>query len=673
MSLTSTLAAKVHVARDIPETSDDVKWFISDVRTNQNATTDELVTFARYYLGADSNTIDLQKKSREWCEEHWKKWRALSDAEREKAGKALIKRKVGRPTKASQQKDAAKKAADIQIALTAGIEHVRGNSNQPLYAETVALCAPQPDIWSRDQHCLTSLLEVVASGKAECYYDSFTREEVVRPGKSAERFKNLQADAGVDHPNIGVMKQKLSACLSNPKVGENDVQEPFSTAQVTEALRTFVPLEHVNSFHQWVKRVCVPAYNELQVKQPGRDLFKEFAATIFGGCCDEYDMADGDSETGKRYVVEVIQCIYRALICRGCVDVAEGVDFPLLWALESDTQGWGKSDISKNIVPTQFWTDSDNLCGEGKNVIPALAGMLVCEVGEMKSMYQKEAAHLKAFLSMRHMRFRGVYEKKAKKSPIRTVFIATGNLTQYHADGSGGRRHAPFRINKHVGDTDWILHYQRALLGQAYLQMQDLIVKYDANIDALQEGFKTEGEEQVNYRLSGVDAIYRVMRAKLSISQDLWGFRESLVKDRSITTSITDALWPLHFKSTGITEQEEIVEYEGHLYRVMDKLGVRKYASERLGSEDRPVNVTDADINRGIHALGWKNRKSRTRKTENGDVSKFYGRHCYFIPIKGHHLADCESHEVVSSCAQPAANDTDESSSGEGLDVLRDE
>ena len=529
----------------------------------------------------------------------------------------------------------------------------------------------------REYEVLSAIHDAVEKCVISVYYDIFDRRYHIVPGclpsENLSEFgrirDNLIAEKGLDTPNPShlqtllsmsplnkmrercafVSKDVVSAFTEkemkflvssgyNPEKILTDIKRPnFTRNSVVEAIEMYAQMEKVNSAEKFMKETCHTKYTNA-VKANGGvkiDYFAQAAEISFKGNCEEYDSMGA---IGVEYCRQIVQCLYRAFVARGCVNSPEGVDFPMMVALESGTQGWGKSDWVKALLPSRYYTDTILIGKDPKDLIPCLGGVLVVEASEMTHISNKKKQEIKQFLSQRNLRAREVWQRSVTVSPMRAVFIGTGNELDYHSDGSGGRRHAPLRLTDKIKESanDWIIQHRDLLLGQAYDELKELLDLYDHNITTLDALRGNAGADQ----LKGVDANFKKLRATLNLDEffgegeekkSLWKFREMRVAHRSIETEITDVARVLSYSGLRDWIGEIVPDGDKGEWRLVKKLEAKKFIEiESATIPTRPSTVSLGTIEMSTEAaLGWKYEYFHARG------HKHTGCKVYKIPIRG--------------------------------------
>jgi len=127
-------------------------------------------------------------------------------------------------------------------------------------------------------------------------------------------------------------------------------------------------------------------------------------------------------------------------------------------------QGHLKSTMAKVLALVDEWfTDVLLLGTESKELVLALAGILVAEVSEMGTRSSAGVNHVKAMVSRQVDRGRTAYARVVTDRPRRNIFIGTVNDAAPLSDPTGNRRFLPIAINQEI-DIEWL----SAHIGQLY-------------------------------------------------------------------------------------------------------------------------------------------------------------------------------------------------------------
>ncbi len=105
-------------------------------------------------------------------------------------------------------------------------------------------------------------------------------------------------------------------------------------------------------------------------------------------------------------------------------------------------QGKGKSTFIE-ILGLQWCNELTGDIGDPKQMVEAMQGSWILEIGELSAMARAEVNDLKAFVSRTHDKVRLAWEKRAREFPRQCIFIGSTNDREYLRDHTGGRRFWP--------------------------------------------------------------------------------------------------------------------------------------------------------------------------------------------------------------------------------------
>lgn len=157
----------------------------------------------------------------------------------------------------------------------------------------------------------------------------------------------------------------------------------------------------------------------------------------------EYAQAE-DSELLRAISAIVLIAAVRRVHIPGC-------KFDEMLILESSRQGTLKSSALATLCPDDEWFSDDLPLGaDSKQVIERTSGKWIIEASELHGHRQREADHMKSFLSRRtDGPVRLAYERASVEVPRQFIIIGTTNtLTGYFKDFSGSRRFWPVRVEQ---------------------------------------------------------------------------------------------------------------------------------------------------------------------------------------------------------------------------------
>lgn len=189
---------------------------------------------------------------------------------------------------------------------------------------------------------------------------------------------------------------------------------------------------------------------ELESNWDGTPRLSIWMSHVCGVPCDPYHQAVGRN---------IIGGMVRRLRHPGCKHDTMAVFFGF--------QGSGKSTLASIISMNEDWfTDTVLLGAEAKELVLALAGKSVAEIGEMGMRGSANASHVKAMLSRQVDEGRTAYARAVTARPRRNIFIGTTNEDEPLQDPTGNRRFLPVRVDQEI-DLEWLRANIKQLIGEA--------------------------------------------------------------------------------------------------------------------------------------------------------------------------------------------------------------
>ncbi len=190
-----------------------------------------------------------------------------------------------------------------------------------------------------------------------------------------------------------------------------------------DAVRAVGARNRFDSAKHWLNEI-VPAWD-------GVPRIDRFWVNYFG--------AD-DSE----YVREVGAYTWTGLAGRVLVP---GIQLDMAPILQGD-QGLTKSTALKAMVPSPEHFAELNLGAKDDDLSRAIVAKLICELGELKGMRNKEVEHTKSFITKPVEEWVPKYEEKRTRYPRRCMFFGTTNADEFLVDETGNRRWLPFTVRR---------------------------------------------------------------------------------------------------------------------------------------------------------------------------------------------------------------------------------
>jgi hypothetical protein len=126
-----------------------------------------------------------------------------------------------------------------------------------------------------------------------------------------------------------------------------------------------------------------------------------------------------------------------------------GCKFDEMLILENPTQGTGRSTALEILAVNEDWYTDDLPLGiRGKELMEAIVGKWIIEVGELSGMRKADVQTVKATLSRKVDRARKAYGRLPTSARRQCVWFATTNDEEYLRDITGNRRYWPVKCGK---------------------------------------------------------------------------------------------------------------------------------------------------------------------------------------------------------------------------------
>lgn len=173
-----------------------------------------------------------------------------------------------------------------------------------------------------------------------------------------------------------------------------------------------------------------------------------------------YAGAKATSDEQRRYIAEIGKRFLIGITARAYIPGTKQDQMLIL----KGPQGSGKStavQVLAQAIDDSCFLDGFTLTGN-KDDLMLLAGVLICEWGELAGLSKREDNATKSFLSRTADTYRSPFARLAQKHPRTTSFFGTTNETTFLRDTSGNRRYWPVV----VGKAD--LAGMRAIAGQLW-------------------------------------------------------------------------------------------------------------------------------------------------------------------------------------------------------------
>lgn len=159
-----------------------------------------------------------------------------------------------------------------------------------------------------------------------------------------------------------------------------------------------------------------------------------------------------------------------------------GGEFQQILVIVSHTQGGGKSDMFKSLVPNKAWHGDEPLFGlDPKKVAEQTKGKWIQENAEMQGFSRVASEELKGLISRTGDQARMAFDRSASRNLRRWLMVCTSNNQYFLFDPSGDRRYWPWLVEKVdvagiSRDRDALWAHARHLFFTKYQGNADLVL-----------------------------------------------------------------------------------------------------------------------------------------------------------------------------------------------------
>lgn len=227
-------------------------------------------------------------------------------------------------------------------------------------------------------------------------------------------------------------------------------------------------------------------------------------------------------------------------------------------------QGCGKSSGVAALSPCPDYFCEISFAEKEEDLARKMRGRLVCEIGELRGLHNRDLEAIKAFITRTHENWIPKYREFATQFPRRLIFIGTTNQDEILSDDTGNRRFLPVRV------SDVNVEGIKTNLEQLWAEAKELF-----NIKGIQFNVVENLAKLEHSKYTIRDAWEEIVIEWLHKEDALTGIKP--ISKKYITTAEV-LKWAIGIDQKNISRREEI-----RIGKVLHNLGFKKTVAKIEG------------------------------------------------------------------------------------------